>query len=62
MLPGSLKWLWSKESRAGQAEKTDMQEEESHYWLPAKDNFQLATVELPSIRQAHDALLVARQV
>lgn len=41
---------------------TTREEEESHDRLPAEDNFQLATVELPSVRQAHDALLVARQV
>lgn len=41
---------------------TTREEEESHNWLPAEDNFQLATVELPSVRQAHDALLVARQI
>lgn len=41
---------------------TTREEEESHNWLPAEDDFQLAAVELPSVRQAHDALLVARQV
>lgn len=43
-----------------EGEKMKMQEwKKSHNWLPAEDNFQLATVELPSVRQAHDALLVA---
>lgn len=36
--------------------------EKSHNRLPAEDDFQLAAVELPSVGQAHDALLVARQV
>lgn len=35
------------------------EDDESHNWLPAEDDFQLATVELPSVGQAHDALLVA---
>lgn len=45
-------------------ENDDVQEKKrkSHNWLPAEDNLQLATVELPAVRQAHDALLVARQV
>lgn len=51
--------------RAGQGRQrkryTTRVEEESHNRLPAEDNFQLTAVELPSIRQAHDALLVARQ-
>lgn len=38
------------------------EEEESNNGLPAEDNFQLAAVELPCVGQAHDALLVARQV
>lgn len=41
--------------------ETTTEQSESGDWLPAQDDFQLAAVELPSVGQAHDALLVARQ-
>lgn len=51
-----------EQSRAGRGKYDTRQEEESHNWIPAEDNFQLATVQLAPVRQAHDALLVASQV
>lgn len=47
--------------RGDEKEKQTRSESESGDWLPAQDDFQLAAVELPSVGQTHDALLVARQ-
>lgn len=62
--PGSWKWAWSQGKRVGRQRKwreTTTEQSELGDWLPAQDDFQLAAVELPSVGQAHDALLVARQ-
>lgn len=45
----------------GNEEKQTQSKSESGDWLPAQDDFQLAAVELSSVGQTHDALLVARQ-
>lgn len=63
--PGSWKWAWSQGKRVGRQMKwreTTTEKNESDDWLPAQDDLELAAVELPSVGQTHDALLVARQV
>lgn len=50
---------WGRQSKSWYATRN---KQESHNWFPAEDDFQLAAVELPPVGEAHDALLVARQV